>query len=376
MVADIAHSSGDSLYYDYNTPGGYTFQLHSVNASTLAKISSNNWDYVVLQEQSQLPSFPPSQVQSDVFPFADSLNSKIKKNDSCTRTMFYMTWGRKNGDAGNCASYPPVCTYLGMQQRLTESYLEMGNTLNAEICPAGIAWKHLRQSNPNIELYQADESHPSLQGTYLVACSFYASIFHKSPVGLFVPAGISATVADTIQRTVLNAVSDSITTWRIDTADIKACFTTAYVSGSQYQFSNCSKNATSYYWKFGDGAISFDASPSHVYSSSGHYAVTLIAFNVCKTDSMKFSIDVLSGVNENSSDDKVKLFPSPADRYIQILCNDFMFEFVEIYDLNGRLVSTSDFANGKIYIGGLNSGCYFIRLISEKVSECKSFIKK
>jgi hypothetical protein len=70
MVSNVASSVGDTLVFDSNTPGGFTFKGHSTNANSLAKISAGNWDYVVLQEQSQLPSFPIFQVQSDVFPFA------------------------------------------------------------------------------------------------------------------------------------------------------------------------------------------------------------------------------------------------------------------------------------------------------------------
>jgi hypothetical protein len=377
MIADIAHSAGDSLFYDFNTPGGYTFEGHSINATSLSKISSNNWNYVVLQEQSQLPSFPPSQVQTEVYPYADSLNSKIKKNDSCTKTLFYMTWGRKNGDAGNCASYPPVCTYLGMQQRLKESYLEMANALGAEVCPAGIAWKHFRQTNPLVELYQADESHPTVTGTYLVACTFYASVFHKSPVGLFIPSGITASLADTIQRTAYNAVFDSLTTWRIDTLTVKSCFTSVNVSNNTYQFSNCSQNANSYFWKFGDGSTSSDISPIHNYLSSGNYNVMLVASNSCAKDSLKKNIDVVSGIVEAIDNKKISVFPVPAEIYLNILCpeSNIHFPFAEIFDYKGCFVRKVLVENNTIDIKELSSGYYILRLTSSQNTYCMSFVK-
>ncbi|MBL0050314.1 MAG: hypothetical protein IPP29_01710 [Bacteroidetes bacterium] len=64
----------------------------------------------------------------------------IKANNACTKTIFYMTWGRKYGDGSNCASYPPVCTYAGMQQRLKESYLLFSDTCKAVAAPVGIAF--------------------------------------------------------------------------------------------------------------------------------------------------------------------------------------------------------------------------------------------
>ena len=61
MVSEIALSFGDSLIYETSTPGGATFNIHSTNISTLNKISQKPWDYIVLQAQSQEPSFSPSQ---------------------------------------------------------------------------------------------------------------------------------------------------------------------------------------------------------------------------------------------------------------------------------------------------------------------------
>ena len=70
MVSELALSFGDTLNFQTSTFGGATFNSHSSNVSTLDKISQKNWDYVVLQAQSQEPSFSPSQVANDVYPYA------------------------------------------------------------------------------------------------------------------------------------------------------------------------------------------------------------------------------------------------------------------------------------------------------------------
>ena len=93
IVADVAASLGDTLIFDSNSPGGYTFQGHSTDATSLAKIALGNWDYVILQEQSQRPSFPISQVETDVFPYAHILDSIINAENQCAETVFFMTWG-------------------------------------------------------------------------------------------------------------------------------------------------------------------------------------------------------------------------------------------------------------------------------------------
>lgn len=224
-VQQIALSLGDTVYKDANTPGGYTFQLHSVNATTIAKINSMNWDYVVLQAQSQEPAFDPAQVAIDTYPYADSLSKFVYDNDSCSKVLFYMTWGRKNGDAANCPFYPVICTYEGMQYRLRQSYLEMAQNNNAEVSPVGVVWRTIRQTDSTIELYQADESHPSLAGTYVAACTFYCSVFHKNLFGAHIPAGLDTGQAIYIQQVAQSIVFDSLNIWNIDTTSLP-CATT------------------------------------------------------------------------------------------------------------------------------------------------------
>ncbi|MCK5538156.1 MAG: SGNH/GDSL hydrolase family protein, partial [Bacteroidales bacterium] len=180
IVYNLASTNSDTLIYDSSTPGGYNFNSHTTDATTLSKISQTDWDFVVLQSQSQEPAFPPSQVAVDVYPYAKILVDSTKANNICTEPLFFMTWGRKYGDQSNCAAYPPICTYLGMQQRLRESYLEMGQTNHASVAPVGMAWKHSIVSSPTLNLYSSDNSHPSLNGSYLSACVFYAMIFEKS----------------------------------------------------------------------------------------------------------------------------------------------------------------------------------------------------
>jgi hypothetical protein len=109
-VADMATSTGDVLIFDSNTPGGYAFENHYTDSTSLAKIALSNWDFVVLQEQSQRPALPISTVESNVFPFAHLLDSIIKAQNTGVETVFYQTWGRKNGDSENCAR-------LGYQQK-------------------------------------------------------------------------------------------------------------------------------------------------------------------------------------------------------------------------------------------------------------------
>ena len=282
LVSNLALSFGDTVNVESSTPGGASLFGHTNNTSTLAKINQQPWDYVVLQEQSQKPSLSPSFVSSNVFPYATQLVDAIHLNNSCTEPLFYMTWGRKNGDASNCVAYPPVCSYLGMQQRLRESYLEMGVTNSASVSPVGVAWKNFMEMDSITNLYTADESHPSIYGSYLAACTFYATLFKKSPIGsTSIPNQIDAATANLIQNVASNTVLDSLSTWNVFNADF-----TIDTSSSPVFFTNLSSNYDSLVWFFGDGNSSFDTNPNHYYSSAGNFEIELVAYtnDGCLTD--------------------------------------------------------------------------------------------
>jgi len=140
LVSNVALSAGDTVVFSSNTPGGYTLEQHATNVTSMGLIQQGGWDYVILQEQSQLPSFQNYLSTGPAF-----LSHEVSVFNPCARTMFYMTWGRKNGDANNCASWPPVCTYEGMDSMLRMRYMEMGTVNEAEVSPVGKVWNRIRQ---------------------------------------------------------------------------------------------------------------------------------------------------------------------------------------------------------------------------------------
>ena len=284
MVSNIALSFGDTLNFESSTPGGANFNTHSTNITTLNKISQKPWDYVVLQAQSQEPSFSPNQVANDVFPYAQILIDSIESNSTCTEPIFFMTWGRKNGDQQNCQFYPPVCTYLGMQQRLRESYLDMTFNHNATCSPVGICWKASIAQDSTLNLFSPDNSHPSIHGSYLAACAFFSTIFKKPSLGSdYIPNGIDTSTAIFLQTIASNTVLDSLSIWNIFNANFNSI-----IIGDSVIFDNISSNYENFFWDFGDGTSSTDYNPVHTYLSGGIYDVTLIAStnNGCVVDTV------------------------------------------------------------------------------------------
>lgn len=370
LLKQLALSKGDTLVYDQNVPGAYTFQQHSTDATTLNKIKSQQWDIVILQEQSQRPAFNPSQVASDTYPYARKLDSLVRANNPCTETMFYMTWGRKNGDASNCGFYPPICTYAGMQQRLRESYMQMTDDNNAVVTPVGVAWKVVRDSLPAIDLYISDESHPSQHGSYLVACVFYASIFHKTPMGSSYLGNLPAADAQKLQYYASKVTMDSLAQWQTHGNYTTAAYSYT-AAANKLTFQNKSAFATSYSWNFGDGNTSTQASPVHTYTQPGKYKVTFTASNSCFSETITDSL-ATEGYNNianlTSSKDVIRIATMNNGSVTAQILKDGYKELV-VYSMSGSKVKTYNISGVRsVIISDLVPGMYVYSLLGSEVN--------
>ena len=170
-------------------------------SSELNQKLAEGHDYVVLQEQSQVPSFTTSsEFWIESKNAIKGLNERI--NSEGGETILLMTWGRKDGT--NTDRNPDYLTMQLHLQQGYEMYLENSTTLEKPvfIAPAGLAFKNIYNQvndtgidpsegeNSFSSLY-SDGSHPSLDGTYLTSCVLYAVITGESPVGENFPEGIS-----------------------------------------------------------------------------------------------------------------------------------------------------------------------------------------
>ncbi len=88
-----------------------------------------------------------------------------------------------------------------MTAQLAREYTKAGNDNNALVIPAGLAFARTIEKHPEINLYAPDKRHPSLAGSYLGACTIYASVFNRSPEGLSFTAGLDKATASALQTT-------------------------------------------------------------------------------------------------------------------------------------------------------------------------------
>ncbi|MGH8617066.1 MAG: DUF4886 domain-containing protein [Burkholderiales bacterium] len=71
-----------------------------------------------------------------------------------------------------------------MMRRTEAMYVAVGNEIGALVIPAGLAFEEALRRRPDIKLHMDyDGSHPTELGIYLAACTVYASLYGRSPVG-------------------------------------------------------------------------------------------------------------------------------------------------------------------------------------------------
>ena len=329
LIHDVAIAAGDTLIFDSSCPGGYTFLNHSLDQATIAKINWGHWDYVVLQAQSQEPSFSPAQVNAQTLPYAIVLDTMIKNHNACATTVFYETWGRKLGDASNCASYPPVCTYTGMQNRLKQSYKAFADTCHGLFSPVGEAFRKSIALNPALELYQSDQSHPSLEGSYLAACVFYEMLYQKSVLSNTFNPGIGTATLSFLQQTAHAVVQDSLVVWNVGKFIPKAAYTYSLLSNANVQF-NAMFPWLNHTWYFGDGTANLGPQLQHQYSSGGIKTVSHVVDDGCKRDSIVMQMNlgnISTALKEDLNQANIQMYPNPVSSYFKIT------------DMNGHVIS-------------------------------------
>ncbi len=186
-------------------------------------LRSGSWDYVVLQDQSQVPSFPTTESM-----WLQSRNASVNLSTEIEaeggETVLFMTWGYRDGDSMNSFNN----NYSTMQQRLLEGYTRYAENISAAgntvwVAPVGLAFKTIHDAvvadgddptasgNLFYDLYATDGSHPSLAGSYLAACVMHASLTGDACVGSTDAVSLNANTKLALQQaaddTVFNQTS-------------------------------------------------------------------------------------------------------------------------------------------------------------------------
>jgi hypothetical protein len=143
---------------------GARLRTHWEDSLSRAAIQRGRWNFVILQTQSQETLTQPD----STLKYARLLSDEIRSTGG--KPLLVQHWSRMNEPENGAA--------------LRASIERVAAALNVPIVPIGTAFELVRQRAPTIELYHADNSHPTQLGSYLAACVVFAFVYGKSPAGL------------------------------------------------------------------------------------------------------------------------------------------------------------------------------------------------
>jgi hypothetical protein len=163
LIAKLVAPRGTAIQYRLISAGGASLRRHWNGGTARTAIGNGHYDYVVLQEQSTLPVKNAKRMHENVRLFDEAIRTAGAK------TVLYMTWARRNAPDS--------------QQAITDAYSSIGAELGSLVVPVGVAWQTFLRNHDVPVLHDRDGSRPTLAGSYLAACVFFATLFGESPVG-------------------------------------------------------------------------------------------------------------------------------------------------------------------------------------------------
>lgn len=211
IFKNLMKAGGKKLNVFERIVSGAYLSFHAGNEESIKKIYERDWDYVLLQGGCHYISKPKWHYL--IVPYIKELNRMIKDNCPDTKTVYMMPWAYEDGlewMRGEGDSYEE------MQQKIYNEALKVADEIGLVISPVGWAWRTVFLSpDHNIDMYRADYNHPTVNGSYLMACVFYCVIFQESCEGLEYYNGIPEDDAKFMQKAASDTVMNDLELWHI-----------------------------------------------------------------------------------------------------------------------------------------------------------------
>jgi len=183
-IAALSAQMGCELKWKEATAPGARFSTH-VQSTDTQTLLSESWDVVILQNQSQEPSWAEPSFTANSLPYAQQLVRQAKTSNPDVRLLYFVTWGRRDGDASNCEARPEVCSFKGHTKALLGGYKSYASSTGGELVDVGGAFLKVQDklgARMHSRLYADDGSHPSELGSDLSAYVFVLSLWGEEAV--------------------------------------------------------------------------------------------------------------------------------------------------------------------------------------------------
>lgn len=208
LFEGLANSAGISVYVDVNAQAGMAVadeQIvgHVNDAVSQSKIASQNWDYIVVQDNMGDYVNSVGVISSNCGNANVTLYNQIKANNPCTRIIYFAGWGPVGGVYNG--DNTTACI-----DRIHGNMIFLNNNIGNEIVtPIGKSWNASFTQLPSVNLFYSDNVHPSLEGSYLAAATIFTTIFKQDPTNLSYTGGVNTTTATTMRSIAYSTVTNA-----------------------------------------------------------------------------------------------------------------------------------------------------------------------
>jgi len=158
-LKEIAESYDNEILVKKSAPGGFSFADHIEYPETLNLINSQDWDIIIIQENTFVAAYETQDMLTSLEgfkPLLDATNASI---------YLFKTWAYENEP--------------NMNNLLSNAYNQVTLATGFNTINIGTLWDTFH-TNYNISLYADDGYHPSIKGTYLTALLFYKKLYETA----------------------------------------------------------------------------------------------------------------------------------------------------------------------------------------------------
>lgn len=376
LVKGFADAAGLPTVIASHMPGGISVadvsqgtMAHMNNPMVFDLIRSNDWDYVVLQDNQGRfvdggGTFP-SPAQSPVIAGHIKIRDSMRANNTCSRMLLFSGWAWKSG-------YPGLGDGKKLITNIYENYQVLNTSAQEIIAPIGSAWLRAITQVPSVDLWGTDEAHQSMEGSYITAAVIFSSIYRINTETVLFDNGMDTSIARKLRRIAYETVSDSIKTTKLSSFIPTLTYTgstlTAPAGFTKYQwFKNNIQLATTTTNTYSVTAGSTDCYQVMVTNNNG---CTQRSALVCKPT---------AGIDNIYGQEQITISPNPANDFIVVnnVKNSEPFSY-NIASFSGSVVMIGkiDANNTPINIGALTAGTYYISIHTNNEIKHIRFIKQ
>ena len=166
VVAAIGATTGAYVEVDTVTQGGATLRDHWESTGARGRVESEAFDAVVIQGQSLEAANMGGDFDVHAERFADALA------EAGSEGVWFATWARRDVEGEPRA----------LMEAIEASYERAAAHHGGTVARVGAAWEIALLADPDLELFEADRSHPTAAGSLLTACVIFEALTGRAPV--------------------------------------------------------------------------------------------------------------------------------------------------------------------------------------------------